>query len=260
VGPSIFRTKLEQVADYLRERIITSEYGRGEKLKQAEIAAELGVSVTPVREALKMLEMEGFIISEPHKGLSVPLIAPERAHEIFELRMLLERNLARAAMQRASREQAAELRTIHREFVALVKARDVYPVRAANVRFHFYFYDMADCPQTLQFVRVLWAKYPFNFHADQMRRFSELIREHEVILRNIEAGDTEGAVDALSQHIRAGWDSVSRNLGLADGEAPPRAPPGLRPGPARSGVRLRATGREAPGPHDFGASRRVVPR
>ena len=222
MGPSIFRTKLEQVADTVRERIITSEYRRGDKLRQAEIAAELGVSVTPVREALKMLEMEGFIISEPHKGLSVPLIAPERAHEIFELRMLLERNLARAAMQRVSREQAAELRAIHREFVALVKAREVYPVRAANVRFHFYFYDMADCPQTLQFVKVLWAKYPFNFHADQMGRFRELIREHDVILRNIDAGDTDGAVEALSQHIRAGWDSVSRSLGLAEEEARPR--------------------------------------
>jgi hypothetical protein len=112
----------------------------------------------------------------------------------------------------------------------------------------------------LQFVRVLWAKYPFNFHADQMGRFSELIREHDVILRNIEARDTEGTVGALSHHIRAGWESVSRNLGLADGEALPRAPPGLRPGPAGSGGRLSATSREAPGPHYFGASRRAVPR
>ncbi|CDY78502.1 Predicted regulator PutR for proline utilization, GntR family [Caballeronia glathei] len=207
-----FFTKLDQVAERLRERIIAGEYKHGDKLKQAEIAAELGVSITPVREALKVLEMEGFIVSVPHKGLSVPHIAAERAQEIFELRVLLERRLTQMAVERMTKEQIAELRGMHKEFSALVKKREIYAVRAANVRFHFRVYEMADCPQTLQFVRVLWAKYPFNFHDDQVIRFKQLLQEHAEFMRKLEAGDKEGAVAAMVDHIQTGWSRVSKNI------------------------------------------------
>lgn len=207
-----FLTKLDQVAERLRERIISGEYMRGDKLKQAEIAAELGVSVTPVREALKVLEMEGFIVSVPHKGLSVPDIEPERAGEIYKLRVMLERSLTEQAVARITREQIAELRAMQREMAALIKAGEVYPVRAANVRFHFRVYEIADCPQTLQFVRVLWAKYPFNFHDDQSVRFKQLLREHGEFVRRLEAGDRPGAVEAMVDHIQTGWSRVSRNV------------------------------------------------
>lgn len=207
-----FQTKLDQVAERLRERIISGEYQRGDKLKQADIAAELGVSITPVREALKVLEMEGFVVSVPHKGLSVPDIDPEAAREIFGLRVLLERNLTERAVARITKAQIAELRAVHREFTALIKAREVYPVRAANVRFHFRLYEIADAPQTLQFVRVLWAKYPFNFHGDQGDRFKQLVVEHGEVVRKLEAGDKAGAIEAMVAHIESGWNRVSKNV------------------------------------------------
>ncbi|CAN7627107.1 GntR family transcriptional regulator [Caballeronia sp. dw_19] len=207
-----FWTKLDQVAERLRERIISGEYKRGDKLKQADIAAELGVSITPVREALKVLEMEGFVVSVPHKGLSVPEIEPERAREIFELRVMLERSLTEKALARITKEEIAEIRTLHRELTALVKAREVYPVRAANVRFHFRLYEIADCPQTLQFVRVLWAKYPFNFHDDQAVRFKQLLQEHGEIIRALESGDKKVALAAMINHIESGWNRVSDNV------------------------------------------------
>ncbi|WP_245801171.1 GntR family transcriptional regulator [Pollutimonas bauzanensis] len=200
------------MAERLRERIISGEYGRGDKLKQADIAAELGVSITPVREALKVLEMEGFVASVPHKGLSVPDIDPENAREIFELRVLLERDLVERAVARITKAQIEELREMHRQLSKLVKEREVYPVRVANVRFHFYLYEIADRPQTLQFVRVLWAKYPFNFHDDQAVRFKHLQQEHGEIIRKLEAGDKKAAVAAMIDHIETGWVRVSKNV------------------------------------------------
>jgi len=207
-----FFTKLEQVAERLRERIIAGEYRPGEKLKQADIAAELGVSITPVREALKVLEMEGYLVGTPHKGLAVPEVAPEVAEEIFELRLLLERQLTSRAVDRINDQQLAELRAMHREFAALIKARDIYGVRAANVRFHFRLYQMAQAPQTLQFVRVLWAKYPFNFHTDQVVRFKQILHEHTEFMHKLEAGDKAGAVSAMVSHIQTGWSRVSQNI------------------------------------------------
>jgi DNA-binding GntR family transcriptional regulator len=214
----IFLTKLDQVAERLRERIISGEYTRGDKLKQADIAAELGVSITPVREALKVLEMEGFVASVPHKGLSVPDIDPQNAQEIFDLRVLLERELVQKAMARITKAQIEELREMQREMTKLVKAREIYPVRVANVRFHFFIYEVAECPQALQFVRVLWAKYPFNFHDDQAVRFKHLLQEHGEIIRKLEAGDKQGAVDAMMDHIETGWVRVSKNV-LPDADA-----------------------------------------
>lgn len=207
-----FFTKLEQVAERLRERIIAGEYKHGEKLKQADIAAELGVSITPVREALKVLEMEGYLAGTPHKGLCVPEVEPERAQEVFELRMLLERELTTRAIGRMTRDEIAELKAMHRDFAALVKTRDIYAVRAANVRFHFRLYQLADSPQTLQFVRVLWARYPFNFHDDQVVRFKQMLEEHTEFVRKLEAGDRQGAVDAMLRHIETGWNRVSKNI------------------------------------------------
>ena len=208
----VFLTKLDHVAERLRERIISGEYPRGHKLKQADIAAELGVSITPVREALKALEMEGFVASEPHRGLSVPDIDPHRATEIFELRVVLERMLAYKATERATKDDIAELRAMHKEFVSLIKAGDLYAIRAANVRFHFRLYEIADYEQTLQFVRVLWAKFPFNFHDDQARRFKQLPHEHVEIIRKLEQRDAQGVADAMAEHIEAGWTRVQKNV------------------------------------------------
>src|SRR5258708_20160690 len=83
-----FATKQDVVAEIIRERIIVGAYGRGEKLKQADLAKELGVSVTPVREALLTLEAEGYVRGLPHKGLLVPELVPDRLWELYHLRLV----------------------------------------------------------------------------------------------------------------------------------------------------------------------------
>jgi DNA-binding GntR family transcriptional regulator len=95
-----FKTKQDQVADILRARIISEVYPRGTKLKQSDIAKELGVSITPVREALHMLGAEGYVEAISHKGLIVPLVQPETARETLELRLMLERDLTARALER----------------------------------------------------------------------------------------------------------------------------------------------------------------
>jgi DNA-binding GntR family transcriptional regulator len=203
-----FLTKLDQVAEKLREQIIAGEYARGEKLKQVEIAERLGVSVTPVREALKTLEMEGYIVSQPHRGLCVPELDYDQAVEIFSLRVLLERELTRDALAKLTPEGLKELKAAESEFVRLMKAKDIIAARAANVRFHFRLYEMAERPQTLQFVRVLWAKYPFNYQEQQAVRFKQIASEHADFMTHAANGDIERAVDAMCHHIESGWTRV----------------------------------------------------
>jgi DNA-binding GntR family transcriptional regulator len=210
-----FRTKQDQVAEILRERIIAGTYPRGTKLKQSQIAEELGVSITPVREALHTLEAEGYVTGLSHKGLLVPEVVPGASREVFELRVLLERDLTARAMERMTPEFMAELRASQARIVTLTrKGGDPHAMRAENYRFHFRLYEMADRPQALQFVRVLWAKYPFIGQERPGRRTKQ-IQEHERVLACAEAGDHEGAVQAMVEHIESGW----RGLEAMDAKA-----------------------------------------
>jgi len=200
-----FLTKLDQVAEKLREQILAGEYARGDKLKQADIAEHLGVSVTPVREALKTLEMEGYIVSQPHRGLCVPELDDDQTAEVFSLRLLLERELTREALRKLTPEGLKGLKAAGAELVRLMKGKDIFAIRAANVRFHFRLYEMAQRPQTLQFVRVLWARYPFNYEEQRALGFKQIKSEHDEFLAHAEAGDIDAAVAAMCEHIEHGW-------------------------------------------------------
>ncbi len=206
-----FMTKQDQVAEILRERVIAGTYRRGERLKQADIAEELGVSITPVREALHVLEAEGYVVGLSHRGLLVPEIDPEQAGEIMRLRVMLERDLTARAMERMTPERFAGLRALQDAVTAAAKAEDRFGLRTANYRFHFGLYELAEAPQTLNFVRILWAKYPFTLQEPGKPRFAAVPAEHERMLEMIGKGDAAAAVDAMADHIHAGW----RNLAAA---------------------------------------------
>ena len=100
------KTKEVQVADYLREAIISGRIARGSRLKQAEIAAQLNTSITPVREALKLLEAEGYVCGDSFRGATVAPFDIEASREILNLRILLETQLVKGAVERATATEA----------------------------------------------------------------------------------------------------------------------------------------------------------
>ena len=204
-----FETKQDWVSEILRERIIVGYYDRGAKLKQAELAEQLGVSITPVREALLTLEAEGYIKGVRHKGLVVPELVPSQLGEIFDLRVMLERELTSVALTKLSPDKLEELKEIQRGLVKAVEAKDLQTVRTANFRFHFRLYELAERPQTLHFVRVLWAKYPFTMQDLKQERPTTMRAEHDMFLDKAEQGDHAGAVEAMVEHIRNGWRAAN---------------------------------------------------
>jgi DNA-binding GntR family transcriptional regulator len=204
-----FATKQDWVAEIVRERIIVGTYQRGQQLKQADLAEELGVSITPVREALLMLEAEGYVRGIPHKGLVVPELVPELVREVFGLRLTLERELTEGALDKMSREGLVELHDLQNTLTRALDSNDLHAVRTANYRFHFRLYEMADRPQTLQFVRVLWAKYPFTMQDRSQSRPSRMREEHELFLKKADQGDRDGAVKAMLAHIENGWRQIA---------------------------------------------------
>lgn len=215
------RTKEDQVADFLRERIIWGFYARGQRLKQAELAEMLDISITPVREALKILEAEGYVVGTSHKGAVVAPFQIERTEELLQLRVLLELRLTRAALAVIEPATLASLAALNAETEAGAQINDRDVTRRTNYHFHFMLYELADQPQTLHFVRVLWAKYPFDKLTAMPDRLGDVVAEHEAILAAARAGDTRAALKAMQYHIENGWREFKRNYPLYDQSSTP---------------------------------------
>ncbi len=203
-----FQTKQDHVAEILRERIIAGIYARGDKLKQADIAAELGVSITPVREALQMLEAEGYVQGLAHKGVLVPELVAERQQEIFDLRLNLEQELTLHAIKNMAKTDLKLIQSIQKQLNEAIQNKDINAVRTENYRFHFKLYELAQRPQTLKFVRVLWAQYPFTRQDKTSSRPDTMRKEHEHFLEQVAAGNEAGAVQAMLDHIKSGWKQL----------------------------------------------------
>ena len=200
-----YRTKEEQVADYLRERIISGVYARGSRLKQAEIAEELKLSITPVREALKLLEAEGYVSGDSYRGARVVPFDPTASAEILQLRLMLEAQLVRGAVDKATGKDIEELRTLAKEFETSFDNGDRASARGINYRFHRRIYDLAQMPQTLHFVQILWARYPFDLINAVSGRGKDAVAEHDEILQAFAEGDSSAAVLSMRKHIESGW-------------------------------------------------------
>jgi DNA-binding GntR family transcriptional regulator len=200
-----FKTKEEQVADYLREGIIAGRIARGERLKQQEIASLLSTSITPVREALKLLEAEGYVTGDSYKGAVVAPFDIAASREVLDLRIVLETRLVEAAVVKASAADIAELKVFAKEFAAAFAKGDNEAARAANYRFHHRMFEVAAMPQTLHFVQILWARYPFDLINRLKGRVSRAAQEHDGMLSAISTGDAAEAIKATRQHIEAGW-------------------------------------------------------
>jgi DNA-binding GntR family transcriptional regulator len=200
----VFKTKEIQVAEFLRERILSGFFQRGQKLRQAEIAKMFNLSITPVREALKLLEAEGYVLGASHRGAIVAPVHLEQVGELYELRLELETRLAREAVKRITAAGIEALVRMNEEMMAALKANDMFAHRKNNFRLHFRFYEMADQPQTLHFVRILWAKYPFEMLAVMPNRPADVIGEHQKFLDALESGDAKAVVRAVQEHIESG--------------------------------------------------------
>ncbi|MGX5733727.1 GntR family transcriptional regulator [Bosea thiooxidans] len=203
-----YRTKEEQVADFLREGILSGRFPRGARLKQVEIAEMLKTSITPVREALRLLEAEGYVTGGSYKGATVVPFNVDTSSEILNLRVLLETQLVRGAVDKLQTQDIEKLRSLAAEFEAAAKSGDSSAARGVNYRFHRAIYDIAEMPETMHLVQILWARYPFDLINRIKGRAERAAAEHAEILEQIIAGDAAGAMLTTRRHIESGWSEL----------------------------------------------------
>lgn len=194
------RTAAGHVADALRDAIRSGRIGDGAELNQVALAEHFGVSRVPVREALRALEAEGWIVARAHRRAIVQALSVERVHEIFDVRMLLETNLLEKAVGRLDAATVARLETLCDAMDAMV---DHEAWLGANREFHRLLHAGAGAPLTLELVEQLGAQVEryLRQHGEGVEREGEAGAEHRAILAAAVAGDLHGARDRLRAHI-----------------------------------------------------------
>lgn len=201
-------TKTERIVADLRRRILSTELARGTRLRQDDLARELSTSITPVREALRILEAEGLLVSEPHKGMQVAGLDLERTKAIYVVRRLTEGYAMRRAAIRASALDLQRVREIDARMRQALDAGDAAAFRDLNRAFHFHFYERTGMPALHQEIAGMWQAFPWDLSLDSADRSAVSLTEHAAILAAVENGDLDNVAAATEQHIANGFLSL----------------------------------------------------
>ena len=199
-----FLTKKEYVALRLREMIVSGQMAPGTRIRQLQLAADLGISATPVREAIRQLESEGYVQSTPHVGASVREINRDGLEEIYHVRSMLEGWLAREAAGRMTSADLVILRALSDDFDQCTRSADPVGARRANYRLHRLVWERAEQPTTLEIVNTLWARFPWDTLNYVPGRDERTMHEHGALIAALQARDPDAAETALRAHIASG--------------------------------------------------------
>ncbi len=195
------QTAHEFVRETLRQAILSGQIAGGTRLVQADLAEQLEVSTTPVREALRDLASEGLIQFDPHRGGIVHQISNDELQEVYDLRMILEVEAMRLAAERITPTQLAKARSIHERMLADPGSAGWVTL---NRDFHLTIYAAAESPRLLTIVRglldasVMYVSAASQQAPDLRDRANS---DHAAILDALEAHDSDQAVERISEHL-----------------------------------------------------------
>jgi DNA-binding GntR family transcriptional regulator len=205
---AVFRTAAPirtQVQQHLRQAILTGRFHPGERLIERELCALLGVSRTPVREALRQLEEHGLVVNIPQKGLIVATMTGSEATEVYQVRAAVESLAGRLFTQQASGEHQEALQLAMEALQAALKTNEVATLVTAKDQFYAVMlggaanHTLAAITDSLR-NRITWLRY---LTLAQPRRASQSVAEMRRILAAVLRRDEEGAGRACLEHVEA---------------------------------------------------------
>ncbi|MDR3673224.1 MAG: GntR family transcriptional regulator [Holophaga sp.] len=198
------------VTDALRKAILSKRLKPGERLIEEQLAADLGVSRNPVREALRMLESEGLVEISPRRGASVTNLSEDEAQEIVEVRAALEGLCARLAARRCSPALKADIQKILDRGERAAAANDSPALAVIHSQVHALMAGAGHNRHLTGFVQSLRDKTDWLYTSSVTWRAQQSWREHAAILRAIADGDEELAAVLASRHVtQVGIDYVA---------------------------------------------------
>lgn len=214
-------TAQEAVLVELRKAIASRELKPGGRIRQDAVADLLGVSRVPVREALKILEAEGQVQYEPHRGYKVTELELDDVHELYLMRRLLESEAIRQAVPKIDDALLGRLGHLVERMAVADEADDIASFTALNREFHFALYEQAQMPRLLQYLGVLWQnsdphRSAFFATRDVRRRMQH---EHAMLLDACRVGDVAAAIAVMDMHRANAVTYVKEQFAAEDEES-----------------------------------------
>jgi DNA-binding GntR family transcriptional regulator len=206
------KTKKDLIADELRTLIGSGELARGTRIQQDELAARFDTSITPVREAMRQLEAQGLLVSEPHRGVRVAEADLEDVKGVYIARRLLEPYAAQRATLRVSRRDLEQADDLLLAMASAQDGKDGGTAREANREFHFLFYERCGIPSLVSTIGGLWLAFPWDILDVIVGRLERSIEEHRSMVEAVREGDVMRVKTVFEEHIQRSYLGLCRHL------------------------------------------------
>jgi len=213
---------VDLVCDYLHEQILSGKYPPGYRLREEDLTEQTGVSRTPVREALRRLDKEGFIVIENNRGASIPIYTKRDLDEIYGLRTLLESHAARRAAGRITTEQIATLERINAEFRKIAEntgqdragTQKFLMLTKLNRQFHETILEAADNTHLTKILRQLAQS---ALSAQTYAKFgttgrSKSADDHDELIKAFKGGKADWAEASMRSHVHQAREIMTKYI------------------------------------------------
>ena len=199
------------VFNTLRKAILRGELKPGERLMEIQLANKLGVSRTPIREAIRKLELEGLVLMIPRKGAEVAQITEKNMQDVLEVRKALEELSVQLACERITPEQVEEMKMAAEDFRKVLKSGDVTKIAEADVKFHDIICAATNNQSLITLLNNL-REQMYRFRVEYLKQkecYPQLLEEHDKLIALISGGEVEEACELMGRHIDNQASTVS---------------------------------------------------
>ena len=196
----------------LEQAILMGDLQPGERLMEIHLAERLGVSRTPIREAIRKLEQEGLVVNIPRRGAHVAEITKKDLSDVLEVRSALEELAVELACERITEEELSELKEACLRFIRAIEHSDLEQSVRQDIAFHDVIYKASHNERLIQMatnLRMQMYRYRIEYLKDS-EAHPVLIREHRTLIDCIERKDVEGAKKVMRSHIENQEYAVSK--------------------------------------------------
>ncbi len=194
----------------LREAILKGDLRPGERLMELQLASKLGVSRTPIREAIRMLEQEGLAVTIPRKGAEVAKMTEKDLEDVLQIREALDELAVQVACDKMTAQQLKELTLAMKNFENAIQAGKLKKIIEYDVEFHDIIYRATDNPKLVTLLNNIREQI-YRYRVEYLKgkeNYPMLVREHEEIVTALKQKNKERVADAMRSHIRNQAEAV----------------------------------------------------
>ncbi len=201
-------TKTELAVQVLRDRIRSGELAPGERLRVEQLARELDMSPTPIREALRILQADRLVNYRSHYGMVVAELSNAQIRDVYRLRALLEPFGVELAVPLLDEKKLAELERLHEQHGAAAESGQASRIGHINSVWHWTIYDSCDSPLLIGLVRGLWEASPWRTMWTLPGLIELSHQQHTAVMEAIREGDSARAAEAMRVHVESGEEML----------------------------------------------------